>query len=175
MAIQTAGEQKYYDLIEEKVKSLRTAMIVGISFLALALISIFSNIVLGILLGVIGAFLTFNNMKKQKEMEGQLESLGDKEQFFHQLIAADTREIQEFHLLVTKDYIVQCSREELYIRSRDQIKSADILSEKGRQVLVLTDNRGKRHELARSKNKKDTAFDEACIALNLKVKNPVHK
>ena len=39
MAIQTAGEQKYYDFIEERAKSLRTGMIVWISLLAVALIA----------------------------------------------------------------------------------------------------------------------------------------
>lgn len=166
MAIQTAGEQKYYDLVEEKVKSLRTAMIVGISFLALALISMFSNIVLGILLGIVGAFLTAKNIRQQKEMNGQLEKLEDKEQFFRQLIASDTQEIRELGLLVTKDYVVQCSREELYIRSRNEIKSAQILKERGRQILILTDGKGKRHEAARTKGRKDAAFQKACKVLN---------
>lgn len=167
MAIQTAGEQKYYDLVEEKVKSLRTAMIVGISFLALALISMFSNIVLGILLGIVGAFLTAKNIRQQKEMNGQLEKLEDKEQFFRQLIASDTQEIRELGLIVTKDYIVQCSREELYICSREEIESAKILKEKGKQVLVFTDGKGKRYEVARTKSRKDAAFQKACKALNV--------
>ena len=43
MAIQTAGEQKYYDFIEERARSLRTGMIIWISLLAAALIAIFNS------------------------------------------------------------------------------------------------------------------------------------
>ena len=43
MAIQTAGEQKYYDFIEERARSLRTGMIIWISLLAAALIAVFNS------------------------------------------------------------------------------------------------------------------------------------
>lgn len=165
MAIQTAGEQKYYDLIEEKVKKMRTAMIIWISFLALALISVFSNILLGGVFGALGVFLAVRNRKEQKEMDKELERARDKTEFFNQLIAPDALEVPDFQLIVTRDYIVQCTKEKLYIRPRSEIRSKDIATEKGTKVLILTDQNGIRHEAARAKKKDAAAFDKICRAL----------
>ena len=133
MAIQTAGEQKYYDLIEEKAKKMRTAMIIWISFLALALISVFSNILLGAVFGALGVFLAVRNRKEQKEMDKELERAGDKTEFFNQLIAPDALEVPDFQLIVTRDYIVQCTREKLYIRPRSEIRARILPQRKGRR------------------------------------------
>lgn len=165
MAIQTAGEQKYYDLIEEKAKKMRTAMIIWISFLALALISVFSNILLGAVFGALGVFLAVRNRKEQKEMDKELERAGDKTEFFNQLIAPDALEVPDFQLIVTRDYIVQCTKEKLYIRPRSEIRSKDIATEKGTKVLILTDQNGLRHEAARAKKNDAAAFDKICRVL----------
>ena len=57
MAIQTAGEQKYYDFIEERAKSLRTGMIVWISLLAVAFIAAFNSPVIGAVLAAAGVII----------------------------------------------------------------------------------------------------------------------
>ena len=57
MAIQTAGEQKYYDFIEERARSLRTGMIIWISLLAAALIAVFNSPVIGAALAAAGVLL----------------------------------------------------------------------------------------------------------------------
>ena len=52
MEIQTAGQQKYYDFIEERAKSLRLGMIIWISLLAAALLAILAGGILGYILEV---------------------------------------------------------------------------------------------------------------------------
>ena len=86
MRIQTAGEQKYYDFIQERAKRLQTGMIVWGSLLAVAFICLFSNIVITVILAVGGAFLAMTNIKARSELKGKLDQIEDKEEFFRQLI-----------------------------------------------------------------------------------------
>ena len=58
MAIETAGQQKYADLTAKRIKSLQTGMIVWISFLCLALICSFDNIMLAAIIAVSYTHLT---------------------------------------------------------------------------------------------------------------------
>ena len=66
MAIQTAGEQKYYDFIEERARSLRTGMIIWISLLAAALIAVFNSPVIGAVLAVAGVLLARSKSEKSE-------------------------------------------------------------------------------------------------------------
>ena len=80
MRIQTAGEQKYYDFIQERAKRLQTGMIVWSSLLAVAFICLFSNIVITVILAVGGAFLAMTNIKARSELKGKLDQIEDKEE-----------------------------------------------------------------------------------------------
>ena len=104
--IQTAGQQRYYDFISDRAKKVRTGMIVWASLLSLALISLFNNIVIAIILAVLGAALAASNVKSQKELKGKLDGVRDKEDFFNQLADTDTLSVQEGRILVTKDYVL---------------------------------------------------------------------
>ena len=85
MNIQTAGQQKYYDFIQERARRLKTGMIVWISLLAVALTCMFSNVKLAIVLALAGIFLAVMNIKSQKALKSKLDGVTDKEEFFHQL------------------------------------------------------------------------------------------
>ena len=78
MAIQTAGEQKYYDFIEERAKSLRTGMIVWISLLAVALIATFNSPVIGAVLAAAGVVLAVLNVRSQRALRAKLSWIEDK-------------------------------------------------------------------------------------------------
>ena len=106
MAIQTAGEQKYYDFIEERARKLRTGMIVWISLLAAALIASFNSLLIGGLLALAGIFLGVLNIRNQKALKDKLSVVEDRADFFNQLIAPETVEIPSFRLLVTRDYVL---------------------------------------------------------------------
>ena len=100
MRIQTAGEQKYYDFIQERAKRLQTGMIVWGSLLAVAFICLFSNIVITVILAVGGAFLAMTNIKARSELKGKLDQIEDKEEFFRQLIAPDVAEFSDCHVII---------------------------------------------------------------------------
>ena len=106
MNIQTAGQQKYYDFIQERAKKLQTGMIVWASLLAVAFICLFSNIMLALILAVAGAFLAVTNMKSQKELKSKLDGIRDQEEFFHQLADPNLTEIPDYHLMIAKDYVL---------------------------------------------------------------------
>ena len=95
MGIQTAGEQKYYDFIEERAKSLRTGMIVWGSLLAVAFIGMFSDARLGVILALAGLSLAVMNVKSQKALKSKLDIVDDKEEFFRQLTDPDLIEIKD--------------------------------------------------------------------------------
>ena len=98
MEIRTAGQQKYYDFIEERAKSLRLGMIIWISLLAVALLAIFAGGILGYILAVLGIALGVLNIRSQKTLRSKLDWITDKEDFFNQLIEAETIEIPEYRL-----------------------------------------------------------------------------
>ena len=62
MNIQTAGQQKYYDFIQERAKRLKTGMIVWMSLLCLALISLSNNVVIAVIMALIGITLAVTNL-----------------------------------------------------------------------------------------------------------------
>ena len=106
MGIQTAGEQKYYDFIEAQVKRIRTGMIVWGSLLAVALIGMFSDVLLGSLLAVAGAALAVLNLKSWRDLKEKLDVAEDKEEFFRQLVDPESFELKEEHIIITKDYVL---------------------------------------------------------------------
>ena len=151
MEIRTAGQQKYYDFIEERVKSLRLGMIIWISLLAVAILAVLAGSKLGIALGVLGAALGVLNIRSQIGLRSKLDGIEDKEDFFNQLIAEDAVEMPEYQLIITKDYVLQYRSEVLIFQLKEMAKVEVGIREQGsyrQKTLFLTDVSGKRHEMA---------------------------
>ncbi len=165
MAIQTAGEQKYYDFIEERAKSLRTGMIIWISFLAAALIAVFNSPVIGAALTVAGVLLAVLNVRNQRALRAKLSGIEDKAGFFNQLIAPDAVEIPAFRLLVTREFVLSFLTDVFIYRLSDMDKVEVGLGRGAEKVLFLTDRSGERYEIARSERREDPDFDRACGAV----------
>lgn len=151
MVIQTAGEQKYYELIKERAKTLRTCMIMWISLLAVALIAATSNIILGAGIGAAGIFLAVWSIKEQRKLEGKTSHILEKAEFYNQLISPESVEINELSLLITKDYLLAYNKEiQIYLRS--ELKKVQIvetvLETQTYQSLRVTDQSGSQQEIA---------------------------
>lgn len=145
--IQTAGQQRYYDFISDRAKKVRTGMIVWASLLCLALISLFNNIVIAIVLALVGIALAVSNMRSQKDLKGKLEVIPDKEEFFRQLASPDVLMAQEGHVLVAKDYVLTYKTDVFIYHIPDMEKIEVGLQGNAKKFLFLTDSQGKRHEI----------------------------
>lgn len=161
MAIQTAGEQKYYDFIEERAKSLRTGMIVWISLLAVALIAALNSPVIGAVLAAAGVVLAVLNVRSQRSLRAKLSWIEDKAAFFNQLIAPDAVEVPAFRLLVAREYVLSFRADVLVYRLSDMAKVEVGLGKGEEKALFLTDKRGERHEIARDRGRETADFDRA--------------
>lgn len=169
MNIQTAGEQKYYDFIEERTKNLRMGMIIWVSLLAVAFIASLSNIKVGILLGVIGGVLAVLNVKSQKALKEKLAGISDRADFFNQLIAPESEESKEYRLLITKDYVLKYKGDVYIYRLADMEKVEVGIEKSGTKHLFLTDKSGSRQELAECPKDDGEEFDRVYRILNEKV------
>lgn len=162
--IQTIGQQRYYDFIEERAKKIRTAMIVWISLLCLAFISLFNSVVIAVILAVVGVLLAITNLRSQRELKGKLDCIADKEEFFHQLGAPDIVEADNKHVLITKDYVL-VYKTELSVYCLSRMEKIEVGRQNdGRKFLFLTDKQGKRHEVM-SAPKQSEEFDKVYYAL----------
>lgn len=147
MRIQTAGEQKYYDFIQERAKRLQTGMMVWGSLLAVAFICLFSNIIITVILAVGGAFLAMTNIKARSELKGKLDQIEDKEEFFRQLIAPDVAEFSDCHVIIARDYIL-VYKDDIFIYAFADMEKVEVgIQGEVKKVLFLTDWQGKRHEI----------------------------
>lgn len=148
MNIQTAGQQKYYDFIQGRAKKLQTGMIVWGSLLAVALIGMFSDVRVSIVLALVGIALAVTNMRSQKELKSKLDSIRDKEEFFHQLADSDLIEIPEYRLMIAKEYVL-IEQSDIYIYQLADMEKVEVgLQGDVKKVLFLTDKNGIRHEIA---------------------------
>ncbi len=163
--IQTAGQQRYYDFIEDRAKKVRTGMIVWSSLLCLALISLFHNIVIAVIL--VGAALAVSNMKSQKELKGKLDAISDKEEFFRQLTSPDVQTAQDGHVLVAKDYVLTYKTDVHIYCILDMEKVEVGIQGNMKKYLFLTDSQGRRHEIMSCmRTAEDSAeFDKIYAAL----------
>ncbi len=147
MRIQTAGQQKYYDFIEERAKKLRTGMIVWGSLFAVAFIGMFSDVRVSVVLALIGAALAVRNTKAQKELKEKLDVVEDKEEFFRQLADPDLIEIPRCHLLILRDYVL-AGIDGVSIYPFSEMEKVEIEAEgTAGMALLLTDRQGIRHEI----------------------------
>lgn len=148
MNIQTAGQQKYYDFIQGRAKKLQTGMIVWGSLLAVALIGMFSDVRVSIVLALVGIALAVTNMRSQRELKSKLDSIRDKEEFFHQLADSDLIEIPEYRLMIAKEYVL-IEQSDIYIYQLADMEKVEVgLQGDVKKVLFLTDKNGIRHEIA---------------------------
>lgn len=165
--IQTAGQQRYYDFISDRAKKVRTDMIVWASLLSLALISLFNNIVIAIILAFIGIVLAVFNVKSQQELKGKLDAISDKDEFFRQLASPDVLIAQDGHVLVAKDYILTYKTDISihYIPDMEKVEAS--VQGNAKKSLFLIDSQGKRHEIMSCMKAAEdpTEFDKIYAAL----------
>lgn len=165
MEIRTAGQQKYYDFIEERAKSLRLGMIIWISLLAAALLAILAGGMLGYILAVLGAALGVLNIRSQKALRNKLDRIADREDFFNQLIEAETVEIPDYRLIITREYALQYRNEVFIYPLKDMDKVEVGIRQQGeyrQKTLFLTDKAGVRNEIAVcGRREQERAFDLA--------------
>lgn len=165
--IQTAGQQRYYDFIEDRAKKVRTGMIVWASLLCLALISLFHNIVIAVILALVGAALAVSNVRLQKELKGKLDCISDKEEFFRQLTSPDVKTAKDGHVLVAKDYVLTY-KTDVHIYCIPDMEKVEVgIQGNMKKHLFLTDSQGRRHEIMSCvRTAEDSAeFDQVYAAL----------
>ncbi len=172
MNIQTAGEQKYYNYIEAQVKKLRTGMIVWGSLLAVALIGMFSDMRLALILAVVGVALAVLNLKSQQALKEKLDVVEDKEEFFRQLTDSESVELKEEQIIITKDYVL-LGKDKVNIYLLSEMEKVEVgLQGKMGKALFLTDRQGKRHEILTcvKGDGKQEDFDRAYRTMNERVR-----
>lgn len=172
MSIQTKGQQKYYDFIEERVKKLRTGMIVWGSLLAVALIGMFSDMRLALILAVVGVALAVLNLKSQQALKEKLDVVEDKEEFFRQLTDSESVELKEEQIIITKDYVL-LGKDKVNIYLLSEMEKVEVgLQGKMGKALFLTDRQGKRHEILTcvKGDGKQEDFDRAYSTMNERVR-----
>ena len=173
MEFRTAGQQRFYDLIEEKAKNMRNVSIVWVSLLAAAGISFLSGsshgMVVAVVLGLLGIGLAYTNLSSRKEINQALTKAGADEVFYNQLIAPDTEEFENMPLLVTRDYVVAAD-ERVVILKMEEISS--VKAHKGSLFIVGKD--GQTMEVLQASPKKKIIWTEkelhrACSAISSRI------
>lgn len=145
--IQTVGQQRYSDFAAEKAKSIQTGMIVWMSLLCLALISLFNNAVIAVVMAVTGIALAVFNLKARKEFNGKLDSIDDQDEFFRQLADPGLVKTEDGRILVAKDYAL-VFHTDIMIYQLKEMEKVEVGREGNTQKhLFLTDKSGKRHEI----------------------------
>lgn len=147
MKIETAGQQKYYNFIEDRVKRLTTTRIVWVSLMCVALICSFSNMKIAAILGVAGALLAVLNTRSIKALDSKLEKLPDQKDFFRQITAPRNLELPEAHIIVMKDYVLVTKNDVMILQLSDMEKMEVGMVQDVQKTLFLTDKAGKRHEI----------------------------
>ena len=161
MSIQTAGEQKYYEFIQERAKNIRMGMIVWVSLLAVAVISFSGDKRIAVILAVAGLLLAAVNIKSQTVLKKKLDVVADRASFYNQLIANDAVELPGLHLMVTNEYVLSGSSDISIYRLADMKKVEVGIQDGGykpHKSLFLTDHSGERHEVASCP--KDSGLEE---------------
>ena len=105
------------------------------------------------------------NVRNQRALRAKLSGIGDRADFFNQLIAPDTVEVPAFRLLVAREYVLSFRNDVFIYRLGDMDKVEVGLGRGGEKALFLTDRSGERHEIARSGGKDDPEFDRAYSAV----------
>ena len=160
MKIETAGQQKYYNFIEDRVKKLTTTRIVWVSLMCIALICSFSNMTIAAVIGVAGALLAVVNTRSIKALDSKLEKLPDQKDFFRQMTAPRNLELPEAHIIVMKDYILVTKTEVMILPLLDMEKMEVEMSDDEQKTLFLIDKVGKRHEIISTRDGMQVEFDK---------------
>ncbi len=168
MAIESAGEKKYYDFIADRMKRHRILDITWMSLICLAFLSLASEVeaafFLGIMLLILGVAIGISNASSRKALSKKLNVIENKKKFFNQLVAKDTVEFKDLRLLITNDYLLKYS-DDLYIYKFSEMKNVEI---KGNRLYLL-DYQNKKYEIAVNEKGKENSFDTACQLLAILV------
>ena len=151
MKIQSAGQQKYQDLIRKPAERVRTAMIVWISLACLAFISFFSNVWVALILAAAAAVLAARNIGARRVLEGALDGIEDREDFFCQLMEGNTMEFPGYPVVVTREYLVTAYQTVLVYRLEEVKKT-------GREELKVTEFRSRRSSFLSAPAPRPTDF-----------------
>lgn len=168
MTIETAGEQRYYDFMADRMKKHRLTDIGSLSIIFAGFIAFTSKaeegIFIGLFLCVLGVVLGIRNLGSKKALNEKLNIVDDKKRFFNQLVDKDTVEFKDLRLLITNDYVLKYS-DDLYIYKLAAMKSVEIRNDK----LFIVDYDKKKYEIARNERGKENSFDTACQLLAILV------
>lgn len=145
--MRTAGQQRYYEFIQERIKRFQTGRVVWVSLLAVAFIAAFSDIKIAAFLALAGIVMAVVNTNAKKTMDQSLAAVEDQESFFLQLTAPDVKEYSDCHVLVSKDYVLVDQATLWILRFRDMEKIEVGKHGDVKKTLFLTDRDGNRHEI----------------------------
>ena len=168
MAIETAGEQKYYDFIEERVKKNRIMDIASISIVSAGFIAFTSKedagIFIGLFLIVLGIALLIKNAGAKNDLNKKLDIVDDKRKFFRQLVDKETVEFKDLRLIITNEYVLKYS-DDLYIYKLADMKTVELKN--NRLYIVGYDK--EHYEVAVNEKGKENSFDTASQLLAILV------
>lgn len=95
-----------------------------------------------------GTLVLITNQAARRAARKELGKIPDMEQFCEQLASPDSREYEDFGLVVTRDYVVKEGRR-VEIYRFDEMEKFEVGLAGGKlKKLFLTDPQGKRHEIA---------------------------
>lgn len=164
MAIETAGEQRYYFFLEKRMKKHRLMDISSVSLICVAAIAFTSKeelgIFVGLVLSILGIVIAVLSYSSKKSLNKKLDIVGDKKKFFAQLVEKDTVEFKDLNLLITNDYLLKYS-DDLYIYKFADMKNVELKNDR----LYLVDKNRKRYEIAINQKGNENSFDTACQLL----------
>ena len=164
MAIETAGEQRYYDFIADRMKKHRVTDISSLSIVFAGFIAFSSEAEAGIFVGlflvVLACVLTAKNTGSKNALNKKLDIVEDKKKFFNQLVEKSTVEFKDLRLIITNDYVLRYS-DDLYIYKLSDMKTVEIKNDK----LYIVGYDKKKYEIAVNEKGKENSFDTACQLL----------
>lgn len=168
MAIESAGEQRYYDFIAPRMKKHRLIDISSLSIICAGFICLTAKaeegIFIGLFLIVLGISMAVKNMGSKQELNKKLDIVDDKKKFFKQLVDKETVEFKELQLIITNDYVLKYS-DDLYIYKLADMKTVEI--ENNRLYIVGYDK--EHYEIAVNEKGKENSFDTASQLLAILV------
>lgn len=168
MAIETAGEQRYYDFIAARVKKHRLIDISSISIICAGFISFTAKaeegIFIGLFLIVLGISMEIKNIGSKQDLNKKLDIVDDKKKFFKQLVDKETVEFKDLRLIITNDYVLKYS-DDLYIYKLADMKTVEIKN--NRLYIVGYDKEC--YEIAVNEKDKENSFDTASQLLAILV------
>lgn len=168
MAIESAGEQRYYDFIAARMKKHRLTDISSLSIICAGFICFTSKaeevIFIGLFLIVLGVSIAIKNAGSKQELNRKLDIVDDKKKFFKQLVDKETVEFKDLGLIITNDYVLKFT-DNLYIYKLADMKTVEINNNK----LFIVGYDKEKYEIAVNEKGKENSFDTASQLLAILV------